>query len=73
MLTGHSAFFWMDEDQVGSKEKVAAYCTGFVSMAAASEYNSHWLTTCKHNANAVAVFSMLYGLINMRENFSHTH
>lgn len=37
MLTGHNAFFWMDEDIVGSKEKVAAYCTGFVSMAGASE------------------------------------
>lgn len=38
LLTGHSAFFFLDEDVVGSKEKVAAYCIGFISMAAASEY-----------------------------------
>lgn len=38
MATGHSPFFWMDEDIVGSKEKVTGYCTGFVGMAVASEY-----------------------------------
>ncbi|PSS05221.1 hypothetical protein BD289DRAFT_501848 [Coniella lustricola] len=54
LLTGHNPFFWMDESIVGSKEKVAGYCVGFVSLAA-------------------AMFSMLYGLINMRENVSHTH
>ncbi|KAF3767276.1 hypothetical protein M406DRAFT_251747 [Cryphonectria parasitica EP155] len=54
LLTGHSPFFWMDEAVVGSKEKVAGYCTGFVCMAA-------------------AMFSMLYGLIGMRENASRAH
>lgn len=37
MSTGHNPFFWMDEDIVGSKEKVAGYCTGFVGAAAGSE------------------------------------
>lgn len=41
MSTGHNPFFWMDEDIVGSKEKVAGYCTGFVAMAAASECPRH--------------------------------
>ncbi|KAG8161265.1 hypothetical protein KVR01_009529 [Diaporthe batatas] len=35
-LTGDNAFFWLDESIVGSKEKVTAYCTGFVALAAAS-------------------------------------
>lgn len=34
-LTGHNAFFWLDEAIVGSKEKVTAYCTGFIALAAA--------------------------------------
>lgn len=41
MATGHNAFWWLDEEVVGSKEKVAAYCTAFVSLAAASEC-SRW-------------------------------
>lgn len=73
LATGHSAFFWMDEDVVGSKEKVTAYCIGFVSMAAASKYK-HLLFFSKlgNRADATTVFSMLYGLISMRENVSHT-
>lgn len=42
-VTGHDPFFWMDEGIVGSKEKVAAYCSGFVSMSAASEYQENLL------------------------------
>ncbi|KAK2614661.1 hypothetical protein N8I77_001467 [Diaporthe amygdali] len=35
-VTGHNAFFWLDESIVGSKEKVTAYCAGFIALAAAS-------------------------------------
>ncbi|KUI54497.1 hypothetical protein VP1G_01907 [Cytospora mali] len=49
--TGHVPFFWMDEDEVGSTEKVAGYCIGFIVLSA-------------------AMFSMLYGLIGMRETVS---
>ncbi|KAK7729125.1 hypothetical protein SLS63_006253 [Diaporthe eres] len=35
-LTGHNAFFWLDEAIVGSKEKVTAYCFGFIALTAAS-------------------------------------
>lgn len=41
--TGHNPFWWMDEELAGSKEKVAGYCTGFVSLAAASK--CHWHST----------------------------
>ncbi|KAI3395599.1 hypothetical protein diail_1037, partial [Diaporthe ilicicola] len=34
-VTGHNPFFWLDESIVGSKEKVTAYCTGFIALAAA--------------------------------------
>jgi hypothetical protein len=37
MLTGHRAFFWMDPEEVGSRELVVGYCIGFVSMGPASE------------------------------------
>ncbi|CAN8102680.1 unnamed protein product [Discula destructiva] len=33
--TGHSPFWWMDEELAGSNEKVAIYCTAFVALAAA--------------------------------------
>lgn len=33
--TGHNAFWWLDEDIAGSKEKITGYCTAFVSLAAA--------------------------------------
>ena len=36
LLTGHSAFFWMDNELAGSHEAVAAYCVGFVSLSAAA-------------------------------------
>lgn len=74
MATGHNPFFWMDEDIVGSKEKVAGYCIGFVSMAAASKYFGPTRSSkLGDGTNAVAVFSMLFGFISMRENVSHTH
>ena len=34
MITGHNPFFWMDQKSVGSGEVVAAYCVGFVALAA---------------------------------------
>jgi hypothetical protein len=37
LLTGHNAFFWMDDSNVGSREAVAGYCAGFVSLAPAGE------------------------------------
>lgn len=74
--TGHNPFFWMDEDIVGSKEKVAAYCTGFVAMAGASEWSQQTFAfPCPlgNLADFVKVFSMLYGLVGMRESVSRTH
>ncbi|OAQ59211.1 hypothetical protein VFPPC_14737 [Pochonia chlamydosporia 170] len=32
-VSGTYPFFWMDEEQVGSKEAVSIYCTGFVLLA----------------------------------------
>jgi hypothetical protein len=32
-LTGWSAFFWLSEKDVGSREAVAAYCLGFVGLS----------------------------------------
>ncbi|ODA76850.1 hypothetical protein RJ55_07366 [Drechmeria coniospora] len=32
-VTGDSPFFWLDEDEVGSKMAVATYCVGFVLMS----------------------------------------
>lgn len=40
--TGHNAFWWLDEELAGSKEKVAGYATAFVSLAAACEC-AQWL------------------------------
>jgi hypothetical protein len=34
MITGHNPFFWMDQKLVGSGEVVAAYCVGFIGLAA---------------------------------------
>ncbi len=36
MITGHSAFFWMDEQLAGAPEIVAAYCIGFIFLATVS-------------------------------------
>lgn len=36
-VTGHHPFFWMDQDKVGSIEKVTGYCAGFLVLAAASK------------------------------------
>ncbi|EFY95902.1 hypothetical protein X797_010896 [Metarhizium robertsii] len=32
-VSGKFPFFWMDEEQVGSKEAVSLYCTGFVGLS----------------------------------------
>lgn len=73
MTTGHAPFFFLDEDVVGSKEKVAGFCTGFVTMAAASEFCDRVCDPKRRCTDSEAVFSMLYGFVSMRENVSHTH
>jgi len=32
-LTGEFPFFWLDEEEVGSKEAVTTYCVGFVFLS----------------------------------------
>lgn len=67
----------MDESIVGSKEKVFGYCTGFVTMAAGSKLYQRFPFPAAHLSEIptddMIVFSMLYGLIGMRENASGTH
>lgn len=36
-VTGHDAYFFLNEALVGSNEKVAAYCTAFVLLSGARE------------------------------------
>ncbi|KAJ4385546.1 hypothetical protein N0V93_009975 [Gnomoniopsis smithogilvyi] len=50
LATGHNPFWWMDEGLAGSKEKVAGYCTGFVSLAAAMFSTLYGLIGMRENA-----------------------
>lgn len=68
-VTGTYPFFWMDEEQVGSKEAVSIYCTGFVILAPISEcflpsaYTMHLLTID-------TVYTMMQGCIGIRESLT---
>lgn len=42
-ITGHTSFWWMDPALAGSPAKVAGYCSGFVFLAVASEFNQHFV------------------------------
>lgn len=49
--TGHSPFFWMDDEELGGNDKVAGSCALFILLS-------------------LAKFSLLHGLIGMRESVS---
>jgi len=46
MITGHKPFFWMDQKLMGS-EVVAAYCIGFVMLAAGAFSFMYGLTSMR--------------------------
>lgn len=39
VLTGVYPFFWLNEDEVGSREAVVANCIGFVALSPFGESN----------------------------------